>query len=301
MSLVNMELSGKDFISFHNQTNTKFYKFLNGDLTHFGFTYGIGLNIDTVPFDPSGNCKSGGLYFCEKSKCHLYWRFYGEKIAIVEIPDDARVYIEDNKFKADKIIIKDILDFNSDNNDIDDVWIEILKNDSSAINYIKNQTPELCALAIQLNSYALKYIKNQYKTEDICKLAVEKNGNALKYVIDQTKELCALAVQQDPYALEYVNEQFQSEELCISAVSRNGCTIKYVKNQTPLLCNLAMKENSFSLQYVQDQTKELCILAVKKNGYAIQFVKNTDESFLNEIREIAIQYGGISVHKTNNC
>ena len=62
-----------------------------------------------------------------------------------------------------------------------------------------------------------------------------------------------------------------------------------------------MKENSFSLQYVQDQTKELCILAVKKNGYAIQFVKNTDESFLNEIREIAIQYGGISVHKTNNC
>lgn len=40
---------------------TKFYKFLNDDLTHHNFQYKIGLNIDIKPFNPTYLCSNGGL------------------------------------------------------------------------------------------------------------------------------------------------------------------------------------------------------------------------------------------------
>jgi hypothetical protein len=46
--------------------------------------------------------------------------------------------------------------------------------------YVKNQTEEICHLAVQQNGYALHYVKNQ--TEEICKLAVQKYYNAFKYI-----------------------------------------------------------------------------------------------------------------------
>jgi hypothetical protein len=51
-------------------------------------------------------------------------------------------------------------------------------------------------------------------TEEICKLAVQKDGNALRYVINQTIEICKLAFQQNYNALKYVKRKFKTEEIC---------------------------------------------------------------------------------------
>jgi len=104
---------------FKQKYGTEFYKMMNYDLRHYDFQYTEGLNVDTVEFDPTGSCKAGGLYF---SKCgsSLRWCRTMEafKIALVEIPDDANVYVEPaqhanqfpEKYKANKIIIKIIDD-----------------------------------------------------------------------------------------------------------------------------------------------------------------------------------------------
>ena len=52
--------------------------------------------------------------------------------------------------------------------------------------------------------YALYYAKEQ--TEEICKLAIQQNGLALMHVKEQTEELCNLAVRQDGCVLQYVAE-----------------------------------------------------------------------------------------------
>ena len=78
--------------------------------------------------------------------------------------------------------------------------------------FVANQTYEICKLAAIHNGYALKYIKEQFKTEKICSLAVQQNGLALEYVEKQTEEICKLAVQQNSYALKYVDDEFK--EIC---------------------------------------------------------------------------------------
>lgn len=38
-----------------------YFKILNEDLTHHGYTYKEGLNVDIKPFDPEPN-RNGGLF-----------------------------------------------------------------------------------------------------------------------------------------------------------------------------------------------------------------------------------------------
>jgi hypothetical protein len=56
-------LPGKEF----NKLNKgkQLIKLTNIEENHNGFQFNTGLNIDTVPFNPSGDCKPGGIYFCE--------------------------------------------------------------------------------------------------------------------------------------------------------------------------------------------------------------------------------------------
>ena len=67
------------------------------------------------------------------------------------------------------------------------------------------------------NGRALEYVKEQ--TPEICLAAVTQNGRALKFVKEQTPEICIAAVKQDGLALQFVKEQ--TPEICLAAVMRN--------------------------------------------------------------------------------
>lgn len=246
MSLIFTEISGADFNKLYK--GTKFYKFLNTTLVHYNFPYNVGLNTDYIPFNPFDICSQGGLYFCEESKCHLYWTDYGKKVSLVVIPDDARVYIEKDKFKADKFILTEIIDFCDM---CDKFWFNIAQNDGKALKYIKNLSNTL--------------------TDEIYRIAVQKDGKSLKYVKNQTEEICKLAIQQDSRSLVYVKEQ--SDEICKLAVSKNGYTLSIVENQTEDICCLAVQQSGMALKYVKNQTKKICDLAVSQNVCASYFVK----------------------------
>ena len=48
------------------------------------------------------------------------------------------------------------------------------------IQYVKEQTPELCLVAVNHDGWALQYVKEQ--TPEICLAAVRRDGRALRYV-----------------------------------------------------------------------------------------------------------------------
>lgn len=50
----------------------------------------------------------------------------------------------------------------------------------------------------------LQYIKNQ--TEEICYVAVSQDGLTLRYVNDQSEEICLTAIRQNPSAIKYVKK-----------------------------------------------------------------------------------------------
>jgi len=314
-----IELTGAEFNERYQ--GIKMYKFMNNNLKHYGFQYGVGLNIDTTQFDPFTECR-GGLYFCEETKCHMYWRNfgYGEKMASIEIPNDARVCIEHEKFKADRLIITAIDSFE----DVcDELWIKILKNDYYALKYIKNQTEGICRYAVDKNSYALLFVINQpdelcklvlqrhpynlklikNQTEDICMYAVRHFGRALEYVQNQTKEICRAAVEQDGSALQFVKSSlFDNDddidfitELNIIAIKQDAYTLQHVRNQTDEICRLAVEQKGLALFYVytHNKTEELCKIAVQQDGTALTYVPVHLRS--EEMCSIAVKQNGCAL------
>ncbi len=168
-------ISGKEFKAQH--PTKKFYKLTNETENHNGFQFQDGLNTDTYPIN-TNKCSQGGLYFTNEKKIYK-WISYNNKtmkyIREVEILDDSEIYIEDDKYKTDKFVLKSR---------------KIIFEDD-----------EICKLIVKEYRFSLQHVKNQ--TEKICKLSVQKNGLELEYVKDQTDEICKLAEQENFYALKY--------------------------------------------------------------------------------------------------
>ena len=247
-------LTGAEFNALH--ADKKFVKVLNDSLCHYDFTYTAGLNVDTQPFNPSSTCSKGGLYFCEEEHLHLYLFSYGSICATVSIPDNALVYKEDTKYKANQLILHNIQPITEL-----PLWWDAT--------FTKN--------IVQKNGYALKFIKEQ--TEEMCRLAVQQDGNALLNVKEPSEELCRLAVQQNGHALLYVKEP--SEEVCRLAVQQNGWAIQYMKEPSEEVCRLAVQQNGLAIQYMKEPSEEVCRLAVQQNGNAIEYIK---EPFYSQLK-----------------
>jgi len=209
LQITNNGLSYDNFVSKFDE-NTIFCKIIRSNRTScLGFTYKYGLNVDHVPFNPTGSCKPGGLYFTTFEHITEFMA-YGSIVAFITLCYDAKFYRdpEKNKFKTNKFKITHMFSF-----------AELVKQ-----NII--QTPKICAVTVYEDPFMLKYINNQ--TPEICMIAVKQNGLVLKYVNLQTIEICEIAVKQNPFSLQYVLQQ--NEDLCTFAVSRNGLTFQFVNN-----------------------------------------------------------------------
>ena len=80
------------------------------------------------------------------------------------------------------------------------------KKDYEKLDIKKNLIGKEALKAVEENGYALQYVQDQ--TEEICLKAMEQNGLALQYVLDQTEEICLKAMEQNGLALQYVDERF---------------------------------------------------------------------------------------------
>ena len=140
-----------------------FIKLTNELENHNGYQFRTGLNIDTLPFNPKGECQAGGIYFCLIEHVNL-WLNYSNKpmiyVRLVTIPNDAQVWIETNQFKTDRVILGDrqiISDL--------DVWndnlycLAAVQQCSWALKYVKEQTPEICSAAVKNNGWAIHYVR----------------------------------------------------------------------------------------------------------------------------------------------
>jgi len=146
-----IELSGSDFNKLYNCAT--FYKFMDEKVI-VNKNVVIDKNLVNEFYDLYCSFE---LYFYEESTCHLFWESRADKIAVIKIPDDARVYIEDNKFRANKLITTDIINLE---NISDTFWINILQKDGRLLEFVKHQTEELCKIAVQQNYIAIQFVQH---------------------------------------------------------------------------------------------------------------------------------------------
>jgi hypothetical protein len=111
----------------------KYYKILNKDEKHLGLQYKTGLNIDPIPFNPSGDCEEGGIYFAREDI--LAFLSYGPWLREISLPPDARVYENPDlpkKWKADKVVL-------GEREEIDAEVIERLINEEANIHVCNDE------------------------------------------------------------------------------------------------------------------------------------------------------------------
>ena len=84
----------------------KYYTIFSEDERHYGMKYVTGLNTDIKPFNPSGDCISGGIYFSREDI--LAFLSHGLWLRDVTLPDGEPVYENPDsprKWKAHRVIL----------------------------------------------------------------------------------------------------------------------------------------------------------------------------------------------------
>ena len=92
----------------------------------------------------------------------------------------------------------------NNNNLIQENYTEVMMicENGLYLQYVKEQTQELCLEAVKQNGYALQFVK--IHTDEICLEAVKQDGYALQFVKVHIDEICLEAVKQNAYALQSI-------------------------------------------------------------------------------------------------
>ena len=101
-------VSGREFNKIYE--NKLCVKLLHQDLTHHGYIYRNGLNCirENELLNITNECCGAGLYFCLETDINKWLQYFNANFSYVEVPDDATVVIECDKFKTDKFVLKQI-------------------------------------------------------------------------------------------------------------------------------------------------------------------------------------------------
>ena len=208
---------------FNKISKCSLYRITNKKEKHNDFQYYDGLNVDTREFDPTGECKSGGLYFFDEiqvctaiiMRVYVINRYWIRKVTI---PDDARIYVEHHKYKTDKFILHE--------------RIRIGNVRTTKLHKMYDK----CANIINLS------LLDQIE-------AVKHNGLILEHITNQTEEICSEAVKQNILAIQYVKEQTDSSPSEVHSDFKRGFEFFEYPDQYQELINKLL------LQHYDDKPK----------------------------------------------
>jgi hypothetical protein len=283
--------TGKEFN--HKFKGIKFVKLTNCTEKHNGFQFKTGINVDHLRFNPHGTCEPGGLYFCRESELYM-WINYGKQHMVycryVTIPDNAQVYDEGNKFKADRFILSKgqligtlpvwynrqfLLNLHNKWENPKHLLANFSEETLNFITSMRSDNYSPCEFYlswVKTNGLFLEYVDFGDRTDEICLAAVQQNPWAFEFVVNKTEKICLAAIERNPHVLYYLTEQ--TPELCLTAAKLNGLSLMHAKYRTAEICLAAVQNAGIALMYVDEktQTPEICLAAVQQNGDALKYV-----------------------------
>jgi hypothetical protein len=211
------------------------------------------------------------LYIVNNKKYHKYFN-YIEKYFNININDKEKYLNINDKEKYAKIMcLNRGLSLEYVKEQTEEICEIAINSDPESFEFVKDKTLSLCKLACGKSGYCLKYVPSDLKTEEICMLACSNWGYALENVENQTEELCLFAIKHFPYSLECVKNQ--TEKMCKISCSKKGKCLKYVKNQTEEICMIACENDLEAFEYVENKSFEICKYACGKNPSYLKNIK----------------------------
>lgn len=244
-----------------------YVKFLQRNMTHHGFTYKEGLNIDTNPFSANGSCSRGGLYFTNLQYASNF-KDYGPLIADVELPKDAKVYWESaNKAKADRIVLKNIREFSQSVEAIEMLQV----HHAFSVEKLKMLTEEKqTQLILQHRCEPQLYLPHVSETVKIA--VVQSSPGMIAFLADPSEAIQRVAVEKDPFSVRNMSKP--SETIQMLAVSKNPETIGNISNPTEAVQLAAVTANPVLIRNIKNATFKVQKTAVQLDPFQIATFNN---------------------------
>jgi hypothetical protein len=139
----------------------------------------------------------------------------------------------------------------------------------SNIGKYKNQTKELCEIAMKINVNAFKYIKHKFQTPEMCLTAVTYNAYLFNYVSpeNKTEKLVNKALELDPHLICSLDPKHLSEKLCVKYLEQFPTSISrlyHIIDYKDKLLEIAIQNMSQFNTRDKDYYQKILDLILKK-------------------------------------
>jgi hypothetical protein len=295
-SFIDRYMSGKKFKSKYDLKENKFIRLVTHDGNHNGLVIDKGLVEDKKVFFPYDQCQPGGIYFIRQEDV-VKWIIYTDKcithfMYVNDIPDDAEVYIENDKFKAsqlilsekhdlrkylletygvDKIIelrkgvgieaVKKYIDFYF-SDQTEEKALELIKTDKIYYFYVIDKTPTIIIEACKKIISAVPVFNNQISNDVLLEL-IKHNYNLILYIPDPTKEILITAVdefnkiiQSGPCTCEGSKIEFKSDQKALDFLKENSLVSLIERAFVLLNSDNNNEEKNLFLNGIHDQIED---------------------------------------------
>jgi len=157
------------------------------------------------------------------------------------------------------------------------------------LQYIENQTPELCKLSVWKYPEMLKFVKNQKiwitpkmtnfietKPTLLCNIAFHTpymNLNNYELFEDKFKWK---HMHVNVNLLKYIkNPEFEkiNYAILLRLLKKDGLLIKHILNQTEEMNLIALKSNRKSFKFMKNPTEKVCEKAIELTNWNIKYLK----------------------------
>lgn len=134
-------------------------------------------------------------------------------------------------------------------------WVRAMMKSplSHVLQYIQQQTEDICEHSVRLDPTSLKYVQDNLQTSKICNIAVSQEPWTICYVKNKTPELIKLATSLDAYTIQYMTAEEQTDDINLMCIQQKPDCLQFILNQTESLCRLAVSLNNRTVKYVRDE------------------------------------------------
>lgn len=229
--LVGKKISGSEFNNiFHG---IKFIKLTNRNENHNGFQFKDGLNNDDQyrkkyhPLDGDGICFSRYIHFTEEQKagrwiCYNYSPMTYMREVIV--PDDAIIYVDFDKFEADKLILGPKKFINKY------IYLQGIKLNNKILGLLEPKHMEnietykqISLELVKEHPYLLKWVSECVKDIEFYNNAFSNNINVFTYIpnVFKHRDMCLKAVQYDANLLHCIPDHLRDKEIYAEGIKKD--------------------------------------------------------------------------------
>jgi len=120
---------------------------------------------------------------------------------------------------------------------------------------------------IAANWTLLRLVPEKEQTDEVCDLALSKSPYAIEHIHNQTRERCLKAVQADGKALYQIKAEARTDEINIAALKQNITALRFIEVHTTEICRAAIESDPFALSLLNPthMTADLYRLALQRN------------------------------------